>query len=159
MLSIQQVRTYLTIAVAVTLAGCRPKAQVPDGDVAAMLTAPSLGMRAFDPQSLKGKPALVMFVSPTCPHCIKEMPIAAAVAKDAGANAIAVFIAGRAANAEDAAHRFGGTALIDNGTLRDRFHITAVPYTLVLDGSGHATDAFIGEQDASTLAAALADAR
>jgi thiol-disulfide isomerase/thioredoxin len=152
-------RAYITFALAVSLAGCRHKPPLPDGDITAMLTAPSLGMHAFDPASLKGRPSLVMFVSPTCHHCIKEMPIAAAVAKDAGANAVAVFIAGRAANAEDVAHRFAGTALIDNGTLRDRFHVTAVPYTLVLDATGHATDAFLGEQDASTLESALADAR
>jgi len=153
------VRAYLTIATAVILAGCRHQPPVPDGDVTAMLTAPSLGMHAFDPASLKGKPSIVMFVSPTCGHCIKEMPIAASVARDAGANAVAVFIAGKAANAKDAAARFAGTSLIDDGALRDRFHVTAVPYTLVLDATGHATDAFLGEQDASTLAGALADAR
>jgi len=49
--------------------------------------------------------------------------------------------------------------LIDDGTLRHRYDVTSVPYTLVLRPDGRANDAFIGKQDEATLQGALADAR
>ncbi len=115
----------------------------------------------FDPASLKGKPSLVMFVTPTCPHCLATIPHGIAAAKAKDANLVAVFVAGRAANATGVVSRtqFPGPALVDDGTLMKRYHIDAVPYVVVLGADGHATAAYIGEQDESTFADALADAR
>jgi thiol-disulfide isomerase/thioredoxin len=141
------------------MAACHGSATVPAGDVASTLTAKALGEHAFDPQSLKGKPSIVMFVSPVCPHCLKEMPIAAKVGHEAGANVVAIFVVGKPANAVDIARTFQGTALWDDGTLRDRYKLKAVPYTLVLAPDGHAVDAYEGAQDEGTLRDALADAR
>jgi hypothetical protein len=45
--------------------------------------------------------------------------------------------------------------LVDDGTLRERYGITKVPYTLVLRGDGTAARAFLGEQSAATLSSAL----
>jgi thiol-disulfide isomerase/thioredoxin len=137
------------------LVACHGGPAVPSGDIAATLTAKAIGERAFDPASLKGKPSLVMFVSPTCPHCLKEMPAAAAAARDTGANVVAIFIAGKPANAQDIARKFPGVALWDDGTLRDRYKIRAVPYTLVLGADGHAVEAFEGAQDEATLRDAI----
>jgi len=141
------------------LGGCHRRAAVPDGDVAATLSAKSLGQHAFDPASLKGKPSIVMFVSPVCPHCLKEMPIAAKVAHEADANVLAIFVVGKPQNATDIAQHFAGTSLWDDGTLKAKYAIKAVPYTLVLGPDGHAVSAYEGAQDESTLRDAIADAR
>ena len=152
----------LLLAVALAITGCkRNDTPVPEGDVAATLTLPSLGEKAFDPQTLKGKPSLVMFVTPTCPHCLATIPRGAAAAQAQGANVVAVFVAGNKTNAEGVVShaKFPGAALIDDGTLRRQYKITGVPYSLVLGPDGHAREAFRGEQEESTLRDALADAK
>ena len=107
------------------------------------------------------KPSLVMFVTPTCSHCRAMIPRAAAAAYAKDANVVAVFVTGRADNARGvvAYTQFKGPALLDDGTLRNRYHVDAVPFTLVLKADGHAVEAFQGEQEESTLADALASAR
>ncbi len=152
--------TQLLIA-GLLISACHRRAQLPDGDVAASLTLPSLGAYKLDPQALHGKPSLVLFVSPTCPHCLAELPLANQVATDRGANLVAVFVVGKRENAEGVVRtaKFTGHVLIDDGTLRKKYDVHAVPYTLVLAPDGHAADAFVGRQDADTLADALADAR
>jgi thiol-disulfide isomerase/thioredoxin len=128
----------------------------PDGDIAASLTAPPLD-GAFDPASLHGKRSLVLFVSSSCVHCLKEVPIAQDVARDAGANVAIVFVSGQKPNAQSFVKQthFTGPALYDDGTLKQRYGVTAVPYTLALAQDGHATAALIGEQDADVLRDAL----
>jgi thiol-disulfide isomerase/thioredoxin len=151
----------LAVSLAVAAAGCKRGEPVPGGDVAASLTLSSLGAYAFDPASLKGKPSLVMFVTPTCPHCLKTLPRGMAAAKAQGANLVAVFVAGGKQNAEGVVSHlsFTGTALVDDGTLRKKYNIRGVPYSLVLDADGHAREAFRGEQEESTFRDALADAK
>jgi thiol-disulfide isomerase/thioredoxin len=144
------------IGIALILAACRGSAPLPDGDVAATLTAPALGA-PFDPATLRGKPALVLFVSPSCVHCMKELPIAQDVAREANANIVAVFVTGKRDNASAfvAQTHFAGPALFDDGSLKARYAVGRVPYTLVLGADGHATDAFLGEQDAQALRDAI----
>lgn len=152
----------LLLLIALGLAGCKRNSEpVPDGDITATLTLPSLGENVFDPASLKGKPSLVMFVTPTCPHCIATIPRGAAAAQQQGANVVAVFVAGNKANAEGVVShaKFPGTALIDDGTLLRKYNIRGVPYSLVLGADGRAREAFRGEQDESTFRDALADAK
>ena len=151
----------LAIATVIGLGGCKRAEPVPDGDIAASLTLPSVGAYTWDPATLKGKPCLVMFVSPTCTHCLKTIPRAMEAAKDQGANLVAVFVAGGKENAEGVVShtKFDGTALVDDGTLRKKYNIRAVPYSLVLGADGHAREAFRGEQDVSTFRNALADAK
>lgn len=151
----------LLVSIALAITACKRGEPVPDGDVTASLTMQSLGERTFDPASLKGKPSLVMFVTPTCSHCLKTIPNGMAAAKAEGANVVAVFVAGGKQNAEGiiSTTKFPGAALIDDGTLRKKYNIKAVPYSLVLGADGHAKDAFRGEQDESTFRDALADAK
>ena len=135
---------------------------VPDGDIAASLaSAPAIGAHAFEPTSLLGKPTLVLFVSPTCEHCLAEMPRAQQVAAAEHANIVAVFVVGKRANAEDASRsmHFAGPVLVDDGTLRHKYEITGVPYTLVLKADGHGAVALRGEQDESDIRDAIAAAR
>ncbi len=156
-------QAFLAISVALVLSvvACKRGEPVPDGDVAASLTMPSLGAYKFDPASLKGKPSLVMFVTPTCPHCLVTLPRGMAAAKAQGANLVAVFVAGGTQNAEGVVShlKFDGTALVDDGTLRKKYNIRGVPYSLVLGPDGRARDAFRGEQDESTFRDALSDAK
>jgi thiol-disulfide isomerase/thioredoxin len=150
-----------SIGLAFAAACQRRNPDPPDGDVAASLTVPPLGSAAFDPSSLKGKPSLVMFVSSSCTHCLAEVPIAQDVARDAGANVAIVFVQGQKPNAQSFVKQthFTGPALYDDGTLKARYGVTAVPYTLALAEDGHATAALIGEQDADVLRDALATSR
>ena len=76
------------LAIALTI-GCRRGPKLPDGDVLASLTAPIHG--TFDPTALKGKPTLLLFVTPTCSHCLATIPRAqtAAAAKDANLSTLA----------------------------------------------------------------------
>lgn len=143
------------------LLACKRGEPVPDGDVAAALTLPSLGERTWDPATLKGKPTLVMFVTPTCSHCLTTIPRGIAAAKAEGANIVAVFVAGGKQNAEGIISdtKFPGAALIDDGTLRKKYNIKGVPYSLVLGGDGRAREAFRGAQDESTFREALSDAK
>ena len=152
----------LLVSVALAIAGCkRNNTPIPEGDVAATLALPSVGAHAFDPASLKGKPALVMFVTPTCPHCLVTIPRGAEAAEAQGANVVAVFVSGTKANAEGVVShvKFPGTALVDDGTLRRKYKIRGVPYSVVLGPDGTAREAFIGEQDVATFRDALSDAK
>ncbi len=151
----------LAIGFLVVAAGCRKKESGPSGDIVASLTAKTLDGQTYDPSVLKGKPGLVMFVSPTCPHCIDEIPIAQKVAKAKNANAVAVFIVGKAENAKGVIEhtKFDGPALIDDGTLRKKYDVKSVPYTVVVDANGRATEALRGAHGADRLGEALDDAR
>ncbi len=143
------------------IAGCHKRTPGPEGDILATLQASPINVDTFDPTSLRGRPSLVLFVSPTCPHCIAELPIAQQVAKDAHANVVAVFIVGKKENATGVLEhaKFTSPALIDDGTLRRRYGIRSVPVTMVLGADGFAREQFTGGQDASTLSDALSDAR
>ncbi len=153
----------LVIARALALVlGCRRTPPLPSGDVAATLVAPSAVAGArLDPATLRGKPALVMFVSATCKYCAATIPRAAAAARATGDGAVLVFVSGRAeaiASLVTTLH-FPGAALVDDGTLERRYGIHAVPYTLVLGPDGRAVDALEGEQEEAALRDALVAAR
>ncbi|MDX2093898.1 MAG: TlpA disulfide reductase family protein [Kofleriaceae bacterium] len=149
------------LALALVLVACTKQEPVPKGDILATLTAPTVAGEAFQPDTLRGKPSIVMFVSPTCPHCIEEIPAAQKVAKEVGANVVAVFIAGKAENAKGVIDhtKFEGHALIDDGALRKRYGIRAVPYTLVVAPDGTAKVAMRGAQGVGALKDALSAAR
>lgn len=158
------VPALLSIAlVSIALAACNraDEPPVPSGNVAARLTVPTMDGPAFDPQALGGKPSLVVFWRPSCPHCIAELPDAIRAAADRGANAVAVQVTGQPAQGKEALERAGwtGPILIDDGSLRADLKITAVPYTLVLRPDGTARRAFLGRQSYDTLSSALASAR
>src|ERR1700716_2367191 len=86
----QRIALAAILVIALPFAACRRGEKLPDGDIAASLTVESIGDHVFDPASIKGKPSLVLFVTPTCPHCRVELPRAAAAARAQGANVVAV---------------------------------------------------------------------
>jgi thiol-disulfide isomerase/thioredoxin len=157
-----QLLPVLTLALAVAIPGCKKSIPVPDGDIAASLTVPSADdTKPFDPGSLRGKPTLVVFATPTCPYCAEELPIAQKAAADEGANIVAIYISGKKENAMSVAKslQYTGPVLVDDGSLRKAYGIQGVPYTLVLGPDGYAKKAFRGMQDESTLRGALSDAK
>jgi thiol-disulfide isomerase/thioredoxin len=161
----RRVQLFLVLAIALA-AGCkRNNTPVPAGDITESLDLPSLGPTAFDPKSLKGKPSLVMFVTPTCSHCLATIPRAAAAAQAKGDNVVAVFVAGQKQNVEGVVShvKFPGVALVPDKdgqkALIDKFNIRGVPYALVLGADGKAREAFRGEQEESTFVSALNNAR
>lgn len=151
----------LCLLAAIVGGGCKKHEPGPEGDILETLRAPTVEGAAFDPLSLRGKPSLVLFVSPTCPHCVEELPAAQKVARDQGANVVAVFIVGKAENARGVlTHtKFEAPALIDDGSLRRRYGVRSVPYTLVLGPDGRAREQLHGAQGEARLADAIADAR
>jgi thioredoxin-like negative regulator of GroEL len=148
--------------IAAVVSGCHHNtAKLPEGDVIASLTVPSLAGDQVDIQSLDGKPALIMFVTPSCVHCLATIPHAITAAHQQASNVVAVFVSGDRDRAQRVVDqlKFPGPALLDDGTLRKLYDIKAVPYTVVVGRDGHATDAYAGEQDTDTLAQALAHAQ
>ena len=155
-------RLVVLVAAISIAAGCKKKVPYPDGDITAALALPTVTDAAFDPATLKGKPTLVLFASPTCGHCLNELPIAEKAAGAERANVVAVFVVGAKQQAAAMVERakFTATALVDSmGQLRTKYDIKAVPYMLVLGPDGQAREAFRGEQDEETLRSALASAR
>lgn len=154
--------TQLLLLVALA-SGCKKKIPVPDGDVtASLIVASHADDKPFDPASLKGKPTLVLFATPTCPYCAEELPVAAKVAAAENANIVAVYISGGKQHAATVAKslKYEGPVLVDeDGKLRKQYEIKGVPYTLVLGADGHAREAFRGLQDEATLRDAIADAK
>jgi thiol-disulfide isomerase/thioredoxin len=141
-------RFVLAIAL---LFGCHRGPTVPEGDVLAAVNRPEL----------HGKPSLVMFVTPTCSHCLATIPRAIDAAAAEGANIVAVFVAGKEENAKgviDHTH-FTGEWMVDDGALTRRYAVKSVPYILVVGADGKARDAYLGEQDTTTLKDALASAK
>jgi thiol-disulfide isomerase/thioredoxin len=145
----------LCLALGLALTGCKNELEPPPGDVASGLALQTLDGTPFDPATLRGKPVIVMFWRTGCPYCMNEMPVVAKVARDKGAAAIAVMVSGNKEKAKQIAKTFDGTILVDDGSLKARYEIKAVPYTLILRGDGTASHAFKGEQGESTLASAL----
>ena len=150
------------VAALVALGACKKNEETPPGgNVLDTLESTTIDGASFNGETLKGKPSIVMFVSPTCPHCVKELPIADKVARDKNANVVAVFIVGKAENAKGVIEhtKFSGDVLIDDGSLKKRYGVRAVPYTLVLGADGMAKSAFRGAQEGTTLRDALDDVR
>jgi thiol-disulfide isomerase/thioredoxin len=145
----------------VAIAGCKRGQPIPEGNVAASLTLPTITSETFDPSVLRGKPAIVVFAWPTCGHCSKEIPIAQRVADSENASLVVVYTQGGTKHAASVAKSLGvtGTVLVDNGTLKTKYDVKAVPYTLVLDGDGEAVRAYLGAQDEDTLRSGVASAR
>jgi thiol-disulfide isomerase/thioredoxin len=139
------------LAIALLVAGCHRGEKVPEGDVLVAVNRPEL----------HGKPGLVMFVTPTCSHCLATIPHAIEAAAAENATVTAVFVAGTEDNAKGVIEhtKFPGEWMVDDGALTRRYSIKSVPYILVIAPDGKARDAYLGEQTTSTLKDALHEAR
>lgn len=152
----------VALAIVTACAACHARPAPPSGDVAATLTLPTLAGAPFDPASLRGKPALVTFWRPGCPYCANALPKDLIAARQAGATAVAVMVAGGPAQGTEelAKLRWDGVALRGDRATVTRYAIPHVPYTLVLRPDGTAARVIDGDDaSADELASALADAR
>ncbi len=151
----------IVVACGVIAGGCQRRPTPPSGDIAAMLAGPLIDGSELSAASLAGKPALVMFVTPTCPYCLATLPRAVQASHAAHANAVAIFSVGKPENARgviDHVH-WDGPAIADGGALAKHYGIHSFPTTFVLGTDGHAREVLVGEQDEAALADALADAQ
>jgi len=151
----------VAIAAAITFAAlpaCHREPAPPSGNIAARLTIPTRADVAFDPTTLGGKPALVVFWRPGCPYCREELPDALRAASERSVPVIAVQIAeGKTAGGAILTKLgWSGIDLVDDGTLRRELKVSSVPWTLVLRDDGTAARAFVGRQSYETLERALA---
>ena len=153
----------ISIALLASLVACKRahESAPPPGDVLQRLAVPTAAGQPFDPATLRGKPALVVFWRPGCPHCLAELPDAARAARERGVTAVAVQVAGKPEAARVALERAGwdGLTLVDDGRLVQGLAIRGVPYTLVLRPDGTAARAFVGRESYDTLASALGAVR
>lgn len=152
-------RLVLAVAVVVISGGlfaCKSELTPPAGDIAASLAIPDIEGKPFDPTTLQGKPAIVLFWRLGCSYCMHEMPVVSRLAREAGITPVAVLVAGNQEKAAEFAKDFDGPFLVDDGRLRDQYKIKSVPYTLVLRSDGTAARAFLGEQGEGTLKSAIA---
>lgn len=160
-LALAALLTFGALATA-TLPGCgRNRVEPPAGDILADLALPMVNGAVFDPKPLYPRDVLVMFFSPTCGHCMREMPEAVAAAEQAGSAVLAVMVGGNVKQAERlaVADRLTAPVILDDGQLRRKYGIRAVPYTLVLAAGGRAERAFVGAQGQDRLASALREVR
>jgi len=152
----------IVLFAAIGVAACHSRVSPPAGDVAASLTLPTLTGATFDPSLLHGKPAIVTFWRPGCPYCANALPKDLRAARDTGASAVAITIAGgptRAAEELDKL-RWSGFALVADQKTLDRYGIPHVPYSFVLRPDGTAARVIDGDElDEDDIAAALRDAR
>lgn len=157
----RSIQLLIVLALAITACKKRSSAPIPEGDVVGTLPAKTVDNKPFDPASLKGKPSIVMFASPSCGYCMQEMPLAQTAAQSKAGNAVVVFASGTPIHAEQAAKQAGftGTIMLDDGTLKKKYGIRGVPYTVITRPDGTAKTAFAGLTDEATLASALDSAR
>ena len=154
----------LFAALTISAAACRTKGtEMPADDfIAALRPLPTADDSLFDPGTLRGKPTLVLFASPTCGHCMVELPVAEKAAAAENANMVAVFVVGNkkhAAAVKKSKNLVSPVLVDEDGALRAKYNIKGVPYTIVLGADGRAIEAFRGEQGEEVLREALADAR
>ena len=152
----------LALAIAVpTLPACKRGPAPPSGNIAARLAVPTRGDVVFDPATLGGKPAIVVFWRPGCGYCRQELPDAMRAATERGVTVVAVQVAEgkEAGGAVLAKLGWQGVDLVDDGTLRRDLKVSSVPWTLVLRSDGTAARAFVGAQSYATLERALASVK
>lgn len=139
----------------------RNRVEPPGGDILADLALPMVNGAVFDPAPLYPRDVLVMFFSPSCGHCMREMPEAVAAAEKSGSAILGVMVGGNVKQVEQLAFadKLSAPIILDDGQLRRKYGIRAVPYTLVLAAGGRADRAFVGAQGEDRLASALRDAR
>jgi thiol-disulfide isomerase/thioredoxin len=133
----------------------------PSGNILEKLSLPAADGTTFDAKTLAGKPTVVVFWRPGCPHCREEMPIVRKVCKEKGCNAVAVQVAESPESGKRALEHsaWEGASLIDDGSVRKGLGIDKVPWTLVLRPDGTAAYAFVGAQKYGTLASAIGDVK
>ncbi len=108
-----------------------------------------------------GKPSLVVFWASWCEPCAREAPALERFSRTSAGRGrlVGVDWSDGLAGARSFIGRYGWTFtnLRDSeGTVGNAYHMTGLPTTFVLDGSGHIRSVLRGPQDEGSLARALA---
>lgn len=148
------------------IAACKQDAKEaprPSGNIAAKLALPTAdGTGAtFDPATLAGKPTVVVFWRPGCPHCRDELPWVNKACREKDAHSVAVQVSESQASGKKFLDnlKWAGAALTDDGTVRRELKIDKVPWTLVLRPDGTVARSYVGAVSYDTLVSAIAAAR
>jgi len=116
-----------------------------EGQVAPLLSGPTITGETFALEDLRGQWVLVNFFATWCPGCITEHPELVEFSRrresDGAAQVVSVVFDDSAANVEEFFLREGGAwpVIVDGSTAREfvvEFGVTAVPETYIISPSG-----------------------
>ena len=132
--------------------------------VPAVALADTLGTRATLADVLRGGPAMVVVMNPTCGHCHTELEsLRALVARSAAAERprVVVVSVGEATMLKDAARRYPEFPVYDDvaGAIQTRLGLRVVPANFSVAADGRVKDVRVGLQAEPYLASALAALR
>ena len=111
--------------------------------------------------SLNGRPAAINFWASWCDPCRKESPELERLYRSAGVQIVGVDYSDSAENARSFIrdHRLSYPMLRDpDGKVGDRYGVTGLPTTAILDSRGRIAQLLRGPQSAATVREALRDA-
>jgi len=110
------------------------------GEVAPVFELPTLSGGAIALGTPGARSTLVFFLSPTCPVCKKLLPILKSVKKAEG-DRLEIVLASDGNPAEHEAFRrraeLGAFAYVLSAELGMRYHVSKLPYAVLIDASGH----------------------
>lgn len=109
------------------------------GEAAPVFELPTLGGGAIRLGAPGARSTLVFFLSPTCPVCKKLLPILKSVRKAEGERLDVVLASDGAPSEHEAFRRradLGAFAYVLSAELGMRYHISKLPYAVLIDASG-----------------------
>ncbi len=161
-------RLVLALLTAAVIAGLIIVELATSGSGQSARPAPALPSQVLhgpsvDLESLRGRPALINFWASWCTPCREEAPSLARLARDVKGTARVVGVDWNdtTSNARDfiKQHHLTYPILRDgSSTVGERFGLTGLPTTFVLDSDGRIVRTLRGPQTPATFRAALADA-
>ncbi len=149
------------VAIALLVGGGSDKPEPAPALPTAVLVGPRVGLA-----DLRGEPAAVNFWASWCGPCRKETPemerLAKSLARSGDGRLVGVDYTDNPGHARDFVREFGLTypILVDaSGEVGDRYGLTGLPGTAILDAKGNLVEVLRGPQDAASVKRALGAAR
>lgn len=111
---------------------------------------PSIPGPTLSLESLHGKAVYLNFFATWCPPCNSEAPAIDALARTYGPRGLAVvgvdvMESSRKAASFRAEHHLSYPVVVDNGALRDQYHVNGLPVHVFIDRGGVVQKIVIGE--------------
>lgn len=155
-------RRICIAAATMLLAACSPAspsiAQV--GAPAPSWSEPRLAGPRLSLDQLRGKAVYLNFFATWCPPCNEEAPTIDGLSRRYAARGLQVVGVDVLESAPKAAsfaraHRLTYPVVVDDGTMRDRYRVNALPVHVFIDRHGVVRQIVDGEMDASQMRAAI----